>query len=99
MIRSFVNEPEHDGHVDGSAGHGEGLCGRVDDLIDGLHREVEGHEFDDGPQAVEGRTHGQTRETGLRDGGIVDTAVGVLLPQTAGDLKKTVDLLYFSSIF
>lgn len=28
-----------------TTGHVVGLCGRVDDLIDGLHGEVEGHEL------------------------------------------------------
>jgi len=28
-----------------TTGHVMGLCGRVDDLVDGLHGEVEGHEL------------------------------------------------------
>lgn len=38
-----VGATEGDGAVDGSAGHVVELAGGVDDLVDGLHREVPGH--------------------------------------------------------
>src|SRR3712207_8399602 len=50
-----------------SAGHVEGLGRRVDDVVDRLHGEVEGHELDDGLQAHEGRADPDAREAVLRD--------------------------------
>ena len=40
-----VGPPEHNGHGDGASGHVERLCRRVDDLVDGLHGKVKGHEL------------------------------------------------------
>src|SRR3546814_13489987 len=53
--RGAVRPAEHDrrGHL--TAGHVMGLGGGVDDLVDRLHGEVEGHELDDGPEAVHRR--------------------------------------------
>ena len=45
---SLFGSPEDDGTIDGSSAHVERLGRRVDDLIDGLHCEVERHELDDG---------------------------------------------------
>lgn len=49
--RSSVGSSEDDGHRLKAGGHVVGLGCRVDDLVDGLHGEVEGHELADGPQA------------------------------------------------
>ena len=43
--RRTVRSTEDDGHGDVTTGHVERLAGRVDDLVDGLHRKVERHEF------------------------------------------------------
>ena len=42
-----VGAAEHDGAAHLAAGHVERLGRRIDDLIDRLHGEVEGHELDD----------------------------------------------------
>ena len=47
-VPSLFGSPEDDGTIDGSSAHVERLGRRVDDLIDGLHCEVERHELDDG---------------------------------------------------
>src|SRR3546814_4921595 len=48
-----VRAAEHDRASHLTAGHVEGLGGGIDDLVDRLHREVEGHELDDGPRSEE----------------------------------------------
>jgi hypothetical protein len=63
--RSAVRAPENDRARDLPGGHVERLCRGVDYLVDGLHGEVEGHELADGPQAGEGRSHRDPRESGL----------------------------------
>lgn len=45
-----VGASEDDGHRDGPRGHVARLGCRVDDLIDGLHGEVERHELAHRPQ-------------------------------------------------
>ena len=63
-------------------------------LVDGLHREVEGHELADRPQAVEGGADGQASKAHLGDRGIDDPFVPVFFPQTTRDLGKylTIDI-------
>jgi hypothetical protein len=69
-----------------TTGHVVSLGGRVDDLVNGLHGEVEGHELADGVEASEGGTDGQTAETGLGDGRVDDTLVTETVEQAFGDL-------------
>ena len=45
---------------------------RVDYLVDGNERKVEGHEFANRAQTVHGCTHGDTGKTQFGDGGIDD---------------------------
>ena len=54
--RRSVGTSEDDGHRLQAGGHVVGLGSRVDDLVDGLHGEVEGHELTDGSQASLQRT-------------------------------------------
>lgn len=61
--RGAVGSPEDDGHRLQTGGHVVGLGGRVDDLVDGLHGEVEGHELTDGSQTGLGRS---SRKLGSR---------------------------------
>lgn len=49
--RGAIGPPEDDGHRLQPGGHVVGLGGGVDDLVDGLHGEVKGHELTDGPEA------------------------------------------------
>ena len=81
-----------------TTGHVVSLSGRVDDLVNGLHGEVEGHELADGVEASEGGTDGQTAETGLSDGRVNDTLVAEAVEQTFGDLvagEESCQLVYF----
>lgn len=87
-----ISTSEDNWHVDNAPGHVEGLGGGVDDLVDGLHGEVEGHELEDGPEVVEGRPHRQPCEPHLRDGRVDDPLVPVLLPEPPGDLVGAVVL-------
>jgi len=65
--RRAVGAPEHDRHVDGARAHVEGLGGRVDDVVDGLHGEVEGHELADGLEAGHGGAHGDASDAHLSE--------------------------------
>lgn len=49
--RCAVGSSENDRHWLKPGGHVVGLCCRVDDLVNGLHGEVKGHELTDGSQA------------------------------------------------
>lgn len=49
--RRSVGSSEDDGHRLPAGRHVAGLSGGVDDLVDGLHGEVKGHELADGSQA------------------------------------------------
>ena len=66
--RSTIGPAEHDGAVNLARRHVQRLCRRVDNLVDGLHCEVPGHELAHGAQARESRAHRDTRETRLREG-------------------------------
>ena len=83
-----------------TTGHVVSLGGGVDDLVNGLHGEVEGHELADGVEASEGGTDGQTAETGLSDGRVNDTLVAEAVEQTFGDLvagEESCQLVYLLS--
>lgn len=43
--RSTIRPPEHNGDADFASRHVQSLGCRIDDLINGLHGKVEGHEF------------------------------------------------------
>jgi hypothetical protein len=81
-----VRTAEHDGRADLAARHVQGLGGRVDDVVDGLHGEVERHELDDRLQARHGRADAQAGEAVLGDRGVDHAAVAELLQQFAADL-------------
>lgn len=76
-----------------TTGHVVGLSGGVDDLVNGLHGEVEGHELADGVQTSKGSTDGQTAETRLGDGRVNDTLVTEAVEQAFGDLVAGETLL------
>src|SRR3546814_15165969 len=54
---------------------------RVNDMIDRLHGEVEGHEFDDRPQATHRRAGPKARKTIFSDWGFDDSLRPELLEQ------------------
>ncbi len=78
--------PEDDRAAHLSAGHVERLGGRVDDLVDRLHGEVEGHELDDRPQARERGADAEAREAVLGDRRVDDPLRAELLQQALRDL-------------
>lgn len=55
--RRAVGAPEDDGHGLQPGRHVVGLGCGVDDLVDGLHGEIEGHELTDGSEAGLKRQH------------------------------------------
>jgi hypothetical protein len=83
-----------------TTGHVVSLSGGVDDLVNGLHGEVEGHELANGVETSKGGTHGQTAETGLGNGRVDDTLVAEAVKQTFGDLvagETSCQLVYLSA--
>ncbi|KAI6775058.1 hypothetical protein HG530_001816 [Fusarium avenaceum] len=73
--------------------HVEGLGGGVDDLIDGLHGEVEGHELTlNGVKTTQGSTNSETTETRLGDRSVNDTLLTEAVEETLGNLVGTVVL-------
>lgn len=94
-----VRAAENDRNVDRTGRHVECFGRRVDDLIDGLHGEVEGHELAHRTQTGEGSADGNTGETHLGDGRIDYPLVAVLFPQTSGHLlKECVKKLYVENL-
>jgi len=72
--------------------HVEGLGGGVDDLIDGLHGEVEGHELANRVKTTQGSTNSETAETRLGDRSVNDTLLAEAVEETLGNLVGTVVL-------
>lgn len=81
-----VRPTEHNRTRDVSTGHVVGLCGAVDDVVDGLHGKVPGHEFTHGTETGQGGTDGETGETHLGDRSVDDSSLSELVEQTLGDL-------------
>ena len=84
--RGAVRAAEHDRRAHLAAGHVEGLRRRVDDLVDRLQREVEGHELDDRPQAGEGGADREAGEAVLGDRRVDDAPRPELVEQALADL-------------
>ena len=81
-----VGAAEDDAGADLAAGHVQGLGRRIDDVVDGLHGEVERHELDDRLQPRHGGADAQAGKAVLGDRGIDDALVAKLLQQFAADL-------------
>mmetsp|Transcript_182 Transcript_182/g.632 ORF Transcript_182/g.632 Transcript_182/m.632 type:complete len:313 (+) Transcript_182:308-1246(+) len=81
-----VGTAEHNGRVDLPGRHVKRLCCRVDDVIDSLEGEVEGHELNHRPEARHSGTAGDTSETDLCDRGVSDTLGPILLQKPFGNL-------------
>lgn len=81
-----IGPVEYDGTIYLVAGYVECLGGGVDDMVDGLHGEVEGHELDNWLQIVKGSADTKIGKAMLCDWRI-DYVVGVeFLKQFACDL-------------
>ena len=89
---STVATTENDGDVHLTTRHVAGLSSRVDDVINGLEREVEGHELANGTKTTHGSTNGETSETHLSNRGVDHTLGTILLPETLGNLVGTIVL-------
>lgn len=75
-----------------TTGHVQRLGGRVDDVVNGLHGEVERHELTNRLQASESGTHGQTSETHLSNWGVHHSSLTKSIEQSTGNLVGTVVL-------
>merc|ERR1719277_533416 len=91
-LGASIGASEHDGDIDLAAGHVHRLGGGVDHLVDGLHREVEGHELQDGSETMESCSNSQSRESHFCDGGVNNSSVSVLLPQSSCYLVSSIIL-------
>ena len=90
-----IGAAEHDGAAHLAARHVERLGGGIDDVVDGLHGEVEGHELDDGLQAREGRTHREAGEAMLGDRRVDDALRAELVQHALADLVGALILADF----
>ena len=81
-----VGAAEDDRAAHLAARHVERLGRRVDDLVDRLHGEVEGHELDDRLQPAERRADAQAGEAVLGDRRVDDALGAELLEQALADL-------------
>ena len=94
--RGAVGPTEHDRAAHLAAGHVQRLGRGVDDLVDRLHREVEGHEFDDRLQARHRRTDADAGKAVLGDRRIDHAPRAEFLQQPLTDL---VGALIFRDLF
>ena len=84
--RRAVGPAEHDRAAHLPARHVIGLRRRIDDVIDRLHREVEGHELDDRAQAAHRRARSKPGEAIFGDRRVDDALGPELLQQVLRDL-------------
>src|SRR5690349_20661943 len=84
--RDTIGSAKDDRAAHLAARHVAVLPGRVDDLVDRLHREIEGHELDDRPQASKARTDPKAGKALLSDRRIDDSPRSKFLQQTLTDL-------------
>mmetsp|Transcript_14404 Transcript_14404/g.51208 ORF Transcript_14404/g.51208 Transcript_14404/m.51208 type:complete len:421 (+) Transcript_14404:49-1311(+) len=90
--RGAVGAAEDDGAAEVAVGHVRLLRGRVDDLVHGLHGEVERHELAHGPQVLVRRPRRDAGEARLGDGRVEDAPVAVLLKQALCHLVRALVL-------
>ena len=80
--RKWCDLPKYDWYVEVTSWHVECFSRRINDLIYGLHGEVESHELNDRPQTVEGRSHSHARKTHLSYGSVDDTLISPFPPKS-----------------
>ena len=78
-----------------AAGHIQRLGGRVDDLVDGLHGEIERHEFDHRPQIAKGGPDPETGKALLGDRRVDDPLGTEFGKQALGHLVGTLIFGHF----
>ena len=87
-----INSAEDDRAGEVAIGHVEGLGGGVDNMVDRLQGEVEGHELDDGAEAFETSTDGDTSEASLSDWSVPDALRAIFVPHALGHFVGAVVL-------
>eukprot|EP00042_Codosiga_hollandica_P041089 m.363348 g.363348 ORF g.363348 m.363348 type:complete len:638 (-) comp56025_c0_seq3:2412-4325(-) len=93
--RCTVRASEHNRRWVLSGRHVQVLGCRVDDVVDGLHREVECHELADWSEAGNRSTDSNASQPSLGDGCVDHAFRAKLLEQTATHLVGTVELTNF----
>ena len=83
---SAVGAAENDRGTHLAAGHVEGLCRRVDDLVDRLHGKIPGHELDDRAQSGKRRADAKAGKAVLGDRRVDDAFRAELLEEALGHL-------------
>ena len=91
-----IGAAKHDRTVHLAARHIARLGGGIDDLVHRLHREVEGHEFDDRAQACKGRAYTEPGKTMFGDRRIDHPAGAEFLQQP---LRDFIGAFVFGDLF
>ena len=91
-----VGAAEHDRDLDLPARHIGRLRRRIDELIHRLHGEIEGHEFDDGFQSVEGRADADAGKAVFGDRRVDDAPRAEFFQQP---LRDFIGALIFGDLF
>jgi len=84
--RGPIRSTEDDRDVELAGRHVPELGSRIDDVIDGLHREIERHELHNGHQTRHGHSDAQSGESGLSDGCVHNSLTAILLHEALGNL-------------
>ena len=84
--RRAVRAAEHNGAAHLTARHVQRLGGRIDDMVDRLHSEVESHELHDGAKPAKGRTDCDAREAVFGNWRVNDALASELVQQSLTDL-------------
>src|SRR6187455_797159 len=93
--RRAIGAAKHGGAAHLTACHVKRLGGRVDDVVDRLHGEVEGHEFDDRPEPGKGSTDPDASEAIFGDRSIDDAVWPELVEHALADLVGPLILANF----
>lgn len=85
-----VQTPENDPSVQLPRTHVVQLGRTIDDMIDGLHSEVDCHELDDWGEAHQCRSTAKAGEPTLSDGGVPESVGAMLVDEPLRDLVGSV---------
>ena len=94
--RCAIGATKHDRAVDLAAAHIKRLRRRIDDMVDGLHREIKRHKFDDRPQPSEGGANANTCKTIFGNRRIQHALCAKFLQQA---LRHLIGALIFADLF
>lgn len=85
---SSVRSTKHDRNVHFTSWHIESLGSGVDDVINGLHWKVEGHELANGAKTGHSSAGSYPSKSHLCDWCVNNSLVAVLLPQSSWNLNR-----------